>query len=123
LPNDLWHTIRRSEIYFLDIPFEERLKHLVEEYGALDKEKMIDAIIRIKERLGGLEAKRAIEFLEQDNPIESFRILLKYYDKWYARGLHNRENINSLLHLIKCESVSPENAKKLVQQPVYHEKT
>ena len=122
LPNDLWYTIRQSEVYFLDIPFEERLKHLVEEYGTLDKEKMVDAIIRIKERLGGLEAKRAIEFLEQDNPIESFRILLKYYDKWYAKGLHNRENINSLLHTIICDSVTPENAKKLIQQPVYHEK-
>lgn len=122
LPNDLWYTIRTSPIYFLDIPFEERLKHLVEEYGTLDKEKMIDAIVRIRERLGGLEAKRAIEFLEQDNPIESFRILLKYYDKWYTKGLHNRENINSLLHTIICDSVSPENAKKLIQQPVYHEK-
>lgn len=122
LPNDLWYTIRKSEVYFLNIPFEERLKHLVEEYGTLDKEKMIDAIMRIKERLGGLEAKRAIEFLEQDNPIESFRILLKYYDKWYAKGLHNRENINTLLHTIICDSVTPENAKKLIQQPVYHEK-
>jgi len=123
LPNDLWHTMRRSPICFLDIPFEERLKHLVEEYGTLDKEKMIDAIIRIKERLGGLEAKKAIEFLNEDNTIESFRILLKYYDKWYTKGLHNRENIFSLLHIVNCSSVTPENAKKLVQQPVYHEKS
>jgi len=123
IPNDLWQSMRRSAIHFLDIPFEERLKHLVEEYGGLDKEKMIDAIVRIKERLGGLEAKRAIEFLNEDNTIESFRILLKYYDKWYTKGLHNRANINSLLHKVNCESVTPENAKKLVQQPVYHEKT
>ena len=123
LPNELWSTIRRSPIYFLDIPFEERLKHLVEEYGCLDKDKMIDAIVRIKARLGGLEAKKAIEYLNENNTIESFRILLKYYDKWYAKGLHNRENINSLLHLSNCESVSPENAKNLVQQPVYHEKS
>ena len=123
IPNDLWHTMRRSPIYFLDIPFEERLKHLVEEYGTLDKEKMMDATVRIKERLGGLEAKKAIEFLNEDNTIESFRILLKYYDKWYTKGLHNRENINSLLHTVNCSSVTPENAKKLVHQPVYHEKS
>ena len=122
IPNDLWHTMRRSPIHFLDIPFEERLKHLADEYGTLDKEKMIDAIVRIKERLGGLEAKKAIEFLNEDNTVESFRILLKYYDKWYTKGLHNRENINSLLHTVNCSSVTPENAKKLVQQPVYHEK-
>ena len=122
IPGDLWRNMRRSPIYFLDIPFEERLKHLIEEYGTLDKEKMIDAITRIKERLGGLEAKNAIAFLNEDNTLESFRILLKYYDKWYTKGLHNRENINSLLHLVNCGSVTSENAKKLVQQPVYHEK-
>ena len=122
IPNDLWNTMRRSPLYFLEIPFEERLKHIVEEYGCLDKEKMIDAIKRIKERLGGLEAKKAIEFLNEDNTIESFRILLKYYDKWYTKGLHNREYIISLLHMVNCSSVTPENAKKLVQQPVYDEK-
>jgi tRNA 2-selenouridine synthase len=122
IPNDLWHTMRRSSVYFLNISFEERLAHLVQEYGGLDKEKMIDAIMRIRERLGNLETKRAIEYLNENNTIESFRILLKYYDKWYTKGLHNRESINSLLHLINCEFVSPENAKKLVQQPVYHEK-
>ena len=123
IPNDLWHFMRQSPVYFLDIPFEERLKHLAEEYGTLDREKMIDAVVRIKERLGGLEAKRAIKFLKEDNTIESFRILLKYYDKWYTKGLHNRKEINSLLHTVNCESVTPENAKKLVQQPVYHEKS
>lgn len=122
IPNDLWNTMRRSPVYFLNIPFEKRLEHLVEEYGCLDKEKMTDAIMRIRERLGGLEAKRAIAFLNEGNTLESFRILLKYYDKWYTKGLHNRENINSLLHLIECDSVTPENAKKLVPQPVYHEK-
>ncbi len=122
IPNELWHTMRRSPVYFINIPFENRLRHIVDEYGVLNKESVIDAIIRIKERLGGLEAKRAIEFLQQDNTIESFRILLKYYDKWYLKGLHNRENINSLLHTVNCESVTPENAKKLVQQPLYHEK-
>ena len=123
IPHDLWNTMRRSLVYFLAIPFEERLKHLVEEYGSLDKERMIDAIIRIKERLGGLEAKNAIQFLNENNTAESFRILLKYYDKWYTKGLHNREHINSLLHTVNCEFVTPENAKKLVQQPVYDEKS
>jgi tRNA 2-selenouridine synthase len=114
--------MRQSPIYFLNIPFEERLAHLVGEYGVLDKGKVIDAIERIRERLGGLEAKRAIDYLDANNTIESFRILLKYYDKWYTKGLHNRENINSLLHLINCDTVSTENAKKLVQLPVCHEK-
>ena len=121
IPNDIWKAMRNSAIYFLDIPFEERLNHINEEYGQLDKQKMIEAIVRIKERLGGLEAKNAINHLESNNTIESFRILLKYYDKWYLKGLHNREKINSLLHLIKCDSVTTENAKRLTGRHQYHE--
>ena len=123
IPTDLWNNMRQSPVYFLNIPFEERLKHLVEEYGSLEKQKMIDAIDRISNRLGGLEAKNAIAFLQEDNTVESFRVLLKYYDKWYQKALHNREELNSLLHTINCESVTPLNAKKLIQRSVYHEKS
>jgi tRNA 2-selenouridine synthase len=121
IPNEFWKTMRRSPLYFLDIPFEERLNHITEEYGCLDRQKMIDAVTRIKERLGGLEAKNAIAYLESGNTIESFRILLRYYDKWYLKGLHNRENINSLLTVINCNSVTTKNANRLIGHHQYHE--
>ncbi len=116
IPHELWKTMRASPVYFLDIPFEERLKHIVEGYGQLDKTEMIGAIGRIQGRLGGLEAKNAVHYLEDGNTIEAFRILLRYYDKWYLKGLHNREGINSLLHTISFESVNPANAKTLLQK-------
>ena len=47
LPPDLWHKMREAPVYFVDIPFEERLQHVVDCYGSLEKEKMINAIIRI----------------------------------------------------------------------------
>jgi tRNA 2-selenouridine synthase len=114
IPNDLWATMRQSPVFFLDIPFEERLKHIVQEYGPLDKQKMIDAIGRIKEKLGGLNAKNAVLFLESGNTEESFRILLKYYDKFYFKSLHNREGLNSLLHCIECKSITTENTESLL---------
>jgi tRNA 2-selenouridine synthase len=120
LPNDLWNTMRRSPVYFLNIHFEKRLQHLVQEYGSLDKQKMIDAIGRIRDRLGDLNARNAIQFLEEGNVSESFRILLTYYDKHYLKALHNRAGINSLLETIACESVTSENANKLTRQPQYH---
>ena len=61
--------------------------------------------MRIQKRLGGLETKNAINFLLEENTKESFRILLRYYDKWYEKGLQNRENITSLLNKIPCLSV------------------
>jgi tRNA 2-selenouridine synthase len=109
IPNAFWDTMRNSPVYFLDMPFEDRLNNIELEYGNLDRQRMIDAIGRIKERLGGLEAKNAIRFLEEGNTTESFRILLKYYDKWYLKALHNRKNINSLLHSVTCTGHTPLN--------------
>jgi tRNA 2-selenouridine synthase len=106
--------MRRSTVYFLDIPFDERLKHITEEYGKLETPRLIEAIVRIKDRLGGLNAKNAISLLEEGNTIESFRILLSYYDKFYHKSLHNRENINSLLRTVTCITVSPENANLVI---------
>ena len=119
IPNDLWNNMRQSPLYFLDISFEKRLEHLVQEDGQLDRERLIDAIGRIREKLGGLNAKNAIQLLQEGNTIESFRILLKYYDKFYLKALHNREKVNSLLHTINCKSVTPENASELVPQLQY----
>jgi tRNA 2-selenouridine synthase len=113
VPHALWKTMRRSPVVFLEIPFGERLKYLVREYGSLEKSAMLDAIGRIREKLGGLNAKIAGELLAEGNYEESFGILLKYYDKYYLKALHNRENLNSLLHTVECKCVSPENADLL----------
>jgi len=117
IPNDLWKTMRKSPIYFLDIPFEERLRHITEEYGQLDKQKMLDAIDRIREKLGGLNAKLAAQLLNEGNTLESFRILLEYYDRAYFRSMHNRESLNSLLNSIESMSITPENANLLIRHP------
>lgn len=115
IPMPLWNTMRKSRVCFLDIPFEQRLNYLAEEYGKFEAEKLVNAIIRIKKRLGGLETKNAINHLLENNITESFRILLAYYDKWYHKGLHNRDNVSALLNKISCPGVDTEaNTKKLL---------
>ena len=116
IPMALWLTMRSSPLYFLEIPFEERLNYLVAEYGVCSVQKLMDATLRISKRLGGLETKNALAFLEEGNIREAFRILLRYYDKHYLKGLHNREDISSLLVTIRCEAVSPLNAQALLNQ-------
>jgi tRNA 2-selenouridine synthase len=119
LPNALWDTMRKSPIFFMEIPFEERLNYLVDDYGRCDKEKLIESTRRISQRLGGLDTKNTIEFLEEGDVKEAFRILLRYYDKRYLKGLHNRENIPALLTKIHCQTVTIENVLQLTKpQPV-----
>jgi len=116
IPMPLWYTLRKSAVYFLEIPFEERLNYLTEEYGKFTKEQLVNAVIRIQKRLGGLETKNAINLLLENNHKESFRILLNYYDKWYIKGLNNRENIEHLLNKIPCEGVDTKiNTQKILE--------
>ena len=116
IPQPLWLTMRNAAIYFLDIPFRERLLHLVTEYGALDKEKVQEAISRLQKRLGGLETKMAIQYLQEENVQECFRILLKYYDKYYQKGLSNRSNLQGLLTNVPCTDIATGNAVDVLKK-------
>ncbi|MFL5808405.1 MAG: tRNA 2-selenouridine(34) synthase MnmH, partial [Flavisolibacter sp.] len=115
IPSALWETMRQSPLIFLEIPFEERLNHLTEEYMGCDTEKLMDSVRRISKRLGGLETKNTIELLEKGDHKEAFRILLNYYDKRYLKGLHNREQLLTLLTKLKCDTVTPANAQLLTK--------
>ncbi|MBL7740344.1 MAG: tRNA 2-selenouridine(34) synthase MnmH [Chitinophagaceae bacterium] len=117
LPNTFWNTMRRSPVLFMVIPFEERLKHIVQEYGGLDKERMASAIVRIQKRLGPMETKTSLQMLEAGDIESCFRILLKYYDKQYNKALHNREQLASLLTELDCATVNAGlNADKITQK-------
>jgi tRNA 2-selenouridine synthase len=116
LPNALWVSMRKAPLYFLELSFEQRLEYIVSDYGKFEKEKLINAIIRIQKRLGPLETKTAVNYLLEDNIKECFRILLKYYDKYYDRSLRARENLNEQLNSIPTEKVdAKENANKLLE--------
>lgn len=114
IPTALWNTMRNSRISFIDIPFEERLDYLTEEYGKFEKEKLVNAIIRIQKRLGGLETKIAINHLLENNHKECFRVLLNYYDKSYGKGLLNRENLPALLNKTTCPVVDVKTITNLL---------
>jgi tRNA 2-selenouridine synthase len=90
IPQPIWNQMRHAQVFFLDIPFEKRLDFLVEQYGSLNAEGMINAIIRISKRLGGLETKTAVNHLLEGNKKASFEVLLHYYDKQYLKGLNGR---------------------------------
>lgn len=115
LPNAFWDSMRKAPVYFLDVPFEARLDYIVEEYGKAKKEELVNAVIRIQKRLGGLDTKNAINYLLEDNHKEAFRILLKYYDKYYNKALQAREHWDDLVTKINCETVDPKVNAGLIQ--------
>jgi len=103
-PTELFRHLRGKTVYFLDIPVAERLEHIVAEYGKLDQERMVNAIIRIRKRLGGLETKNAVNHLIEGNIKDCFDILLRYYDKWYGKSMQLRDNWEQLIQKIPSPS-------------------
>jgi tRNA 2-selenouridine synthase len=114
VPKIFWEQMRESPLFFLDIPFEERLNHIVDTYGVFDRNELIECILKIQKRLGGLETKNAIQYISDNNLKEGFAILLKYYDKQYAKSLQNRKNISLLLNKVTCKTVDISNATQLL---------
>lgn len=87
IPFGFFQHMRQSPLLFAELPFEQRLDYIVKDYGKGDIEKLVNAIIRIQKRLGGLEAKNAIQHLLEGDLRSCFGILLRYYDKWYLKSL------------------------------------
>ncbi|WP_165917291.1 tRNA 2-selenouridine(34) synthase MnmH [Flaviaesturariibacter aridisoli] len=114
IPHALWPQLLAAPISFVDIPFEARLRHIVEEYGVLDRERLRDAIGRISKRLGGLETKMALQHLDAGDLTACFAILLRYYDKLYLKGLHGRQDLEGRLQTISVTDVTPENVHAIL---------
>lgn len=104
IPIQLWHHLRSRPLYFLDIPFEQRLDRITVEYGRIDRERLVNSIIRIKKRLGPLETKTAVNHLIEDNVRDCFAILLRYYDKQYSKALGGRTGPDDQVRRSVCTS-------------------
>lgn len=116
IPPIFWKAMRTKPLFFVDVPFHERLLYIISEYGHCDNERLLLSIERIQKRLGPLETKNALAHLEKNEIELCFGILLLYYDKHYSKGLHNRENLEPLLNKIPCLTVdSITNTEKLLQ--------
>jgi len=116
IPKIFWQQMRNSPLYFIDIPFEERVKYIVNHYGSFNKEELINCVLKIQKRLGGLNTKNTIQLFKEEKLTEAFSILLRYYDKMYGESLQNRGGIDGLLNKIHCGRVDIKNAEWLVDQ-------
>lgn len=119
LPAAFYNTMQQAQIYFLDVSFETRLDYIVQEYGKLKKEDLINSIVRIQKRLGGQNTKKAVNALIENDHRTAFEILLRYYDKFYANGLKDRQENNIPVHFISAGTVDARiNSRQLLKGKV-----
>ncbi len=91
IPKGLWAQMRDAQVLNIRLPLESRVDFLVDEYGKLDKEFLIECTQRIWKRLGPEQTKNAILAIEEDRMADFIRAVLIYYDKTYRTGLSKRE--------------------------------
>ena len=118
IPMDLFEQMRNSRVYFLKIPKKERSKNLVATYKCTDKTVLADAIIKITKRIGGLNTRLALQYLEEGEFYEAAMLTLQYYDKSYLKAIGYR-NKNDVIYINAKNTNTIENTKIILE---YHRK-
>ena len=84
VPYHFWLQMKQAPIIKLEIPFELRLKKIMEDYSNASIHDLKSCISKISEQLGGERTKTCLTLLNH-NEIEAVaRITLAHYDKQYA---------------------------------------
>ncbi len=91
IPDVFFEKMRATQLFFADMPIEERAARLVVDYGKYPKEQLAEAVKRIEKRLGPQQAKAALQALEADDFFAVAMITLRYYDKTYSHGTSKRD--------------------------------
>jgi tRNA 2-selenouridine synthase len=114
LPDTFWDQMKKSPVINIEIPFNERVQILVDEYSQFPKEELLTSFNKIKKRLGGQNLKEAESALNENNFHKAAEIALKYYDKSYQFLLEN--NKAPEIHMLSFDTFDPmENAVSLME--------
>ena len=98
LPDQFYAQMLQAPLIDIHRSTEERTQLIAEEYATLPKDDLIQAVLRLKKKLGGLRTSKAIEAIIEDKHEEWISNLLIYYDKAYDFDLdkHKSKTIISL---------------------------
>lgn len=122
IPNALWQQMRTARVMYIDMPLALRVQNSVADYGNFSKAELGNCINRISERLGGAATKEALAALEEGNYERVVEISLRYYDKFYRRGLEQRQP-DSITSIPVHNRTIPEHVQRLLESVAQMEQT
>jgi tRNA 2-selenouridine synthase len=91
IPNELWIRMRSAPVIVIERSREERVEHLVSEYGDAEPEDLLESIQKIEKRLGGQRTQEACDAVRAGDLELACHVLLDYYDRGYRYGLSKRD--------------------------------
>ena len=124
IPQPFYEQMSSARFLNLVVPLNRRVQQLVTAYTGGDKESLVNGVKHIDKRLGLENAANAIDCIYNGDMKKAVEIVLRYYDKIYARsmGLHRRKESREIL--VNNEDAS-EIANKIIsvtnhQAPKYN---
>lgn len=113
IPNQLFYQMRMAPLIQVVVPVQERVDFLVNEYGKLGKDFLLESTLRIQKRLGPEQTRDAVAAIRENRMDAFIKIVLVYYDKTYARGQGKRSKES--IHAIECSNTdAPVNSLLLL---------
>lgn len=92
LSKPFYAQMRNAPIFDLQVPLDQRVAALEQEYGGLDRDFLVECTERIIKRLGPEQTKNAVIAIREGRIPDFIRQVLVYYDKAYRKGLISRQS-------------------------------
>ena len=87
LPAELWAAKQLGRFHVIELPADERIRHLCATYAGFPPERLAACVEAIQSRLGGARATAAIGALHAGDFAAACRHILTYYDRTYQKCL------------------------------------
>jgi tRNA 2-selenouridine synthase len=125
VPRPFWNQMVPSFLIDIKVPPSQRMEALVQEYGSLNKDFLLECTERIRKRLGLDRAKIAMLAIKEDRMADFIQVVMTYYDKAYHSSLTRRDaghilqvDINNTDHSQNAREIL--NAVQAIPQATNH---
>lgn len=112
LPDGIIEAIGSAHRVEIVVPTDDRVAHIVAQYGRYPRAVLADTFRHIRKRLGGQATQRAIDAVEAGDLAAAARLALVYYDKAYAHYSERQAHPTSERHEVRFAGL-PALARRL----------
>jgi len=117
LPETFWRQMNLATILAIEVPREQRIVNIVEEYGRFTATELINKVVQLQQRLGGANVRLISQMIMENRLPKAVDLLLDYYDQSYKHSVTTYK-INQP-NTVVLKSKSPKtNAETLINQLV-----
>lgn len=114
IPPAIFAQMRDAKVIQIEMPYEDRLAFLYNDYGLLDRDFLKLSIEKIAKRYGPNETKLTLQAIDEGRIHDFIRMVLKYYDKTYEKSQDKR--LPGTTYPLSFTAMNPAiNAKEIIE--------